>query len=54
MKKTDRKGDMEMNKFEENGMGEIMIPLCNRIITAEMSNDYTLPDYQPEIRRRGT
>jgi len=51
VKKTDRKGDMEMNKFEENGMGEIMIPLCNRIITAEMSNDYTLPDYQPEIRR---
>ncbi len=27
------------------------MPLCDRIITAEVSNDYTLPDYQPEIRR---
>lgn len=27
------------------------MPLCDRIITAELSNDYTLPDYQPEIRR---
>ena len=27
------------------------MPLCNKTITAEMANDYTLPDYLPEIRR---
>ena len=41
-----------MNQYEENqGAGIIMLPLCNRIVTTEISNDYTLPDYQPEIRR---
>ena len=27
------------------------MPLCDRTVTTELSNDYTLPDYQPEIRR---
>jgi hypothetical protein len=36
---------------EKSGEGRIMLPLCNRIVTTEISNDYTLPDYQPEIRR---
>ena len=27
------------------------MPLGNRAVFAEISNDYTLPDYQPEIRR---
>ena len=27
------------------------MPLCDKILTTEISNDYTLPDYQPEIRR---
>lgn len=27
------------------------MPVCDRVITEEISNDYTLPDYQPEIRR---
>lgn len=27
------------------------MPLCERTVTTELSNDYTLPDYQPEIRR---
>ena len=27
------------------------MPLCDRTISTEMSNDYTLPDYLPEIRR---
>ena len=29
----------------------LQMPLCDRVITAERSNDYTLPDYLPEIRR---
>lgn len=27
------------------------MPLSERTVTSELSNDYTLPDYQPEIRR---
>ena len=29
----------------------VRMPICDRTINTEMSNDYTLPDYQPEIRR---
>ncbi len=29
----------------------LQMPLCDRIISSEVSNDYVLPDYQPEIRR---
>lgn len=29
----------------------LQMPLCDKVISAELSNDYTLPDYQPEIRR---
>ncbi len=27
------------------------MPICDKSISGEFSNDYTLPDYQPEIRR---
>ncbi len=27
------------------------MPLCNKSVSAEVSSDYLLPDYQPEIRR---
>ncbi len=27
------------------------LKLCDKTVSAELSNDYTLPDYQPEIRR---
>ena len=41
-----------MNQYDEMQSHEgLMLPLCNRIITTEISNDYTLPDYQPEVRR---
>lgn len=29
----------------------ITMPLCDRTVTSEVSGEYTLPDYQPEIRR---
>ena len=29
----------------------VRMPICDRIINTEISNDYTLPDYQQEIRR---
>ncbi len=43
-----------MNPMDEMGMEMpkmITMPLCDRTVTAEVSGDYTLPDYQPEIRR---
>lgn len=42
-----------MNQYEEMSAnrGRLMLGLCNRIISAEVSKDYTLPDYHPEIRR---
>ena len=29
----------------------VRMPICDRVINTEISNDYTLPDYQQEIRR---
>lgn len=29
----------------------VFIPLCERSVSVEISNDFTLPDYQQEIRR---
>lgn len=42
-----------MNQYEEMNVnsGKLMLCICNRILTNEISNEYTLPDYQPEIRR---
>ena len=43
-----------MNDMDEMGMSEQRrwnVPLCDRTVTCEVSGDYTLPDYQPEIRR---
>ena len=41
---------MDFNQ-ELNEMGRISMPLCNKIINTDISEDYTLPDYNPEIRR---
>ncbi len=45
-----------MNYMDEMGMGtegagRITMPLCDRVINAEATGEYTMPDYQPEIRR---
>ena len=43
-----------MNRMDGLGMDTarmITMPLCDRAVTAEVSGEYTLPDYQPEIRR---
>lgn len=45
--------------MSNNNNGEIFetrpkrlcMPVCDRFVTTDISNDYTLPDYQPEIRR---
>lgn len=34
-----------------SGMQRMQLPLCDRIMTTEVTQDYSLPDYQPEIKR---
>ena len=34
-----------------SGTRRIKMPVCNKFVTTELSNDYILPDYQPEIRK---
>lgn len=43
-----------MNSMDEMGMDFpqwVTVCLCDRTVTAEVAGDFTLPDYQPEIRR---
>ncbi|MCQ2430209.1 MAG: DUF3794 domain-containing protein [Clostridia bacterium] len=36
---------------QETGMATVQVPLCRRQVSAELNGDFSLPDYQPEIRR---
>lgn len=38
-------------KTESVGMACVTMPVCRKMTVAELSGDYTLPDYQPELRR---
>ena len=43
-----------MNTMDEMGMDFLQwvtVPMCDRTVTTEVSGDFTLPDYQPELRR---
>ena len=43
-----------MNMMDEMGMdfGQwVTVPMCDRTLNAEVSGDFTFPDYQPELRR---
>lgn len=43
-----------MNHQEQNesmGACYVTMPACRKMTTLELSGDYTLPDYQPELRR---
>ncbi len=40
----------QYNMYGEQGKN-IQLPLCDRILTTELAGDFTLPDYQPEIKR---
>ncbi len=41
---------MEINR-EINGMGQFSMPVCRRTVNSDITEDFTLPDYYPEIRR---
>ena len=50
------KGDKFMNisnneEIFETHVKRICMPICDRVISTDISNDFTLPDYSPEIRR---
>ena len=50
--KIRNKKEITMNIFtDEQKVRKAQIKLCDKTLTSELSNDYTLPDYQPEIRR---
>ena len=43
-----------MNSMDEMGMDfpqSVTVLLCDRTVNTEVSGDFTLPDYQPELRR---
>ena len=41
-----------MDKNEKSVMGaELQLPVADKIVTTELSGDFTLPDYHPEIKR---
>ncbi len=43
---------MENNfNTDMNGQSRICLPMCQRVVTTDISEDFTLPDYDPEIRR---
>jgi hypothetical protein len=42
---------MERYNKGESAPVSFKIPVCDKVIATELSEDFTLPDYQPEIRR---
>lgn len=41
-----------MDKYAKNTQGStLQIPVADKTVTTELSGDFTLPDYQPEIKR---
>ena len=41
----------QQEKTEGIGACYVTMPVCRKMATMELSGDYTLPDYQPELRR---
>ncbi len=41
---------MNLNQ-EQNTVGNLSLPMCQRVINTDVSEDFTLPDYNSEIRR---
>ena len=42
---------MDNVKGMENGGARFTSALCDRRVVTELSSDFSLPDYQPEIKR---
>lgn len=40
-----------MEKYNRKRSNCIQMPICDKTVTSEITGDYTLPDYQPEIKR---
>ena len=41
--------DQYENKRAQGGF--VQVPMCDKSVIGEISGDFTLPDYQPEIKR---
>ena len=42
---------MERYREDSSRGGYLQIPVCDKSIAGEMSGDFTLPDYHPDIKR---
>ncbi len=42
---------MDISNKEEKGFKRICLPMCDRRVPCDISNEFTMPDYKPEIRR---
>ncbi len=42
---------MNISNKEEKGFKRICMPMCERKAPCDISNEFTMPDYKPEIRR---
>lgn len=42
---------MNISNNEEKGFKRIFMPMCDRRVASDVSNEFTVPDYKPEIRR---
>ncbi len=40
-----------MDNYTKERGARIQAPICNRQVTSELSSDFSLPDYQPQIKR---
>lgn len=40
-----------MEKYNRKRSNCIQMPICDKSVSSEITGDYTLPDYQPEIKR---
>lgn len=42
---------MDISNNEEKGFKRVSMPMCDRKVPCDISNEFTMPDYKPEIRR---
>ena len=40
-----------MKEYTENARRDVQLPVCDRTVTTDLSGEFSLPDYQPEIKR---
>lgn len=42
---------MNMDEYRQENLQRVTMPMCDKTVTHDVSGDYVLPEYQPEIRK---